>query len=57
LNIVIQLEETVNQEQIIEIALSLIDLTYQYSAQDLLSVVRKYFISLPGGKEWLERRV
>jgi hypothetical protein len=27
------------------------------SVQDLLSVVRKYFINLPGGKEWLERRV
>lgn len=52
-----QLEEIVNQEQITKIALSLIDLTYQYSAQDLLSVVRKQFISLPGGKEWLERRV
>jgi hypothetical protein len=53
----IQLEEIVNQKQITEIALSLIDLTYQYSVQDLLSVVRKYFINLPGGKEWLERRV
>jgi Domain of unknown function DUF29 len=53
----IQLEEIINQKQITEIALSLIDLTYQYPVQDLLSVVRKYFINLPGGKEWLERRV
>jgi hypothetical protein len=38
-------------------ALSLIELTYQYSAKDLLSTVREYFINLPGGKEWLERRI
>ena len=53
----IQLEEIVNKEQVTEIALSLITMTYQYSAKDLLSTVREYFINLPGGKEWLERRV
>ncbi len=52
-----QLEEVVDREQIREIALYLITLTYQYSAKDLLSIVRKYFINLPGGKEWLERRI
>lgn len=53
----IQLEEIVNKEQVTELALSLIALTYQYSAKDLLSIVRKYFINLSGGKEWLERRI
>jgi hypothetical protein len=53
----IQLEEIVNKEQVDKIALSLIALTYQYSAKDLLSAVREYFINLPGGKEWLERRI
>jgi hypothetical protein len=53
----IQLEEIVNQEQITEIALSLINLTYQHSAKDLLSIVREYFINFPGGKEWLQRRI
>lgn len=53
----IQLEEVVNKEQVIKIALSLINLTYQYPAKSLLSTVREYFINLPGGKEWLERRV
>ena len=53
----IQLEEVVNKKQVIKTASSLIDLTYQYSAKDLLSTVREYFINLPGGKEWLERRI
>jgi hypothetical protein len=53
----IQLEEVVDKKQVTELALSLIALTYQYSAKDLLSIVRKYFINLPGGKEWLERRI
>ena len=53
----IQLEEIVNKTQIFNIALSLITLTYQYSAKDLLSIVREYFINLPGGKEWLQRRI
>ena len=53
----IQLEEVVNKEQVIEIALSLIAMTYQYSAKDLLSTVKKYFINLAGGKEWLDRRI
>ncbi|WP_026102603.1 DUF29 family protein [Pleurocapsa sp. PCC 7319] len=53
----IQLAEVVNKEQVTEIALSLIDMTYQYSAKDLLSTVREYFVDLPGGKEWLERRI
>ncbi len=53
----VQLEEIVNQEQVIEIAMSLIAMTYQYSAKDLLSIVRKYLVNLPGGKEWIERRI
>lgn len=53
----IQLEEIINKEQIFQITLSLIALTYQSSAKDLLSAVREYFINLPGGKEWLERRI
>lgn len=43
--------------QVIAIASSLIDLTYKHSAKDLLLVVRKYFLNLPGGQEWLERRI
>jgi hypothetical protein len=39
------------------LARSLIDLTYNYSAKDLLSVVQESFASLAGGKEWIERRI
>ncbi|AFZ37792.1 protein of unknown function DUF29 [Stanieria cyanosphaera PCC 7437] len=53
----IQLEEIVDKEQIIKTASSLINFSYQYSTKDLLSVIREYFINLPGGKEWLERRI
>ena len=50
----IQLESLVNQSEIMAIALSLLNLTYQYGAKDLLLVVREYLIALPGGKEWLD---
>ena len=53
----IQLEEMVNQEQVLNIALSLISLTYKHSAKELLSVVKKHFINLPGGQDWLEKRI
>nr|WP_245562052.1 hypothetical protein [Stanieria cyanosphaera] len=53
----IQLEEIVNKEQILKISSSLIPITYEHSAKDLLTTVREYFINLPGGKEWLERRI
>ena len=53
----IQLEEIVNKNQVIKTALTLIDFTYRYTAKDLLSTVREYFVNLPGGKEWLERRI
>ena len=49
----IQLEELVNKTEILEVSLSLINLTYQYAAKDLLLIVRDYFSDLPGGKEWL----
>lgn len=52
-----QLKEIVNCEQILVLAKSLIDLTYNYSAKDLLSVVQENFASLPGGKEWSEKRI
>ncbi len=47
----------VKQEQILNIALSLISLTYENSAKELLSVVKKHFINLPGGQDWLEKRI
>ncbi|MGL5875404.1 MAG: DUF29 family protein [Xenococcaceae cyanobacterium] len=52
-----QLKEIIDSEQIMVLATSLIDLTYNYSAKDLLSVVQENFASLPGGKEWSERRI
>ncbi len=53
----IQLEEIVDKEQVIKTALTLIDFTYRYTAKDLLSTVREYFVNLPGGREWIERRI
>lgn len=53
----IQLEEIVDKEQVIKTALTLIDFTYRYTAKDLLSIVREYFVNLPGGREWIERRI
>ena len=49
----IQLEALVNKTEILEVSLSLINLTYQYTAKDLLLIVRNYLRDLPGGKEWL----
>jgi len=53
----IQLEEIINKGEIIEIASFLIDLTYQHPAKELLSIIRESFSNLPGGQEWLERRI
>ena len=53
----IQLEEIVDKEQVIKTALTLIDFTYRYTAKDLLSTVRECFVNLPGGREWIERRI
>ncbi len=53
----IQLEEIVDKKQVIRTALTLIDFTYRYTAKDLLSAVREYFVNLPGGREWIERRI
>ncbi len=53
----IQLEEIVDKKQVIRTALTLIDFTYRYTAKDLLSTVREYFVNLPGGREWIERRI
>ena len=49
----IQLESLVNKTEIMDVSLSLINLTYQYTAKDLLLTVRDYLSYLPGGKEWL----
>lgn len=53
----LQLEEMLDREQLIDTALSLISLTYKHSAKNLLSIVIKHFINLPGGKAWLEKRI
>ncbi len=51
-----QLSEMVDRTEIITVAQRLLDLTYEYSAKDLLSIVDTYLADLPGGSDWLESR-
>ncbi len=51
-----QLSEMVDRSQILMVAQRLLDLTYEYSARDLPSIVDTYLADLPGGSDWLESR-
>jgi hypothetical protein len=51
-----QLSEMVDRSQILTVAQRLLDLTYEYSAKDLPSIVDTYLADLPGGSDWLESR-
>jgi hypothetical protein len=46
----------VDRSQILTVAQRLLDLTYEYSAKDLPSIVDTYLVDLPGGSDWLESR-
>jgi hypothetical protein len=47
-----QLSEMVQRNEIILIAKSLLDLTYNYSAKEFPAVVDDYLARLPGGEDW-----
>ena len=51
----IQLRELVDYQSINNLAYKLLDLTYSYSAKDLLLIVQQKLTELPGGKEWSEK--
>lgn len=47
-----QILEMVDRNEIILIAKSLLDLTYNYSAKEFPAVVDDYLTRLPGGEDW-----
>jgi hypothetical protein len=47
-----QILEMVDRNEIINIAKSLLDLTYNYSAKEFPAVVDDYLTRLPGGEDW-----
>ncbi|MGA9377864.1 MAG: DUF29 family protein [Phormidium sp.] len=47
-----QLLEMVDRNEIIHIAKSLLDLTYNYSVKEFPAVVDDYLTRLPGGEDW-----
>ncbi|MDZ8030238.1 DUF29 family protein [Nostoc sp. DedSLP04] len=47
-----QLSEIVDRNQIIQIALKFLALTYSYSAKELTAVVAENLIQLSGGEDW-----
>ena len=49
-----QLSKQVDRPQLNAVAQKLLDLTYEYSAQDLPEIVDTYLAELPGGEDWLE---
>ena len=51
-----QLSEIVNRIQIVEIAQSLLTLTYEHSAELLPAIIDEKLAQLPGGDDWKEGR-
>ncbi|MFB2969461.1 DUF29 family protein [Aerosakkonema sp. BLCC-F183] len=51
-----QISQMIDREQIIASAKELIDLTYNYSGERLLSEIDNYLFLLPGGEDWKEGR-
>lgn len=47
-----QVSEQINRDKLIDITLELLNLTYQYSAKELPTVIDTVLMNLPGGKEW-----
>ena len=47
-----QVSEQINRDELIDITLKLLNLTYQYSAKELPTVIDTVLINLPGGKEY-----
>lgn len=51
-----ELVEMVDKEQLLKMAIILLNLTYQYSVRELPGVVNQYLVQLPGGEDWKEGR-
>ncbi len=46
----------VDRGQLIQITMTLLNLTYQHSVQDLPVILGDYLVTLPGGYEWRNKR-
>jgi Domain of unknown function DUF29 len=51
-----QLSQLLDRPPIIQLAKQLIDLTYNYSAENLLETIDDILTQLPGGEDWKEGR-
>lgn len=51
-----QLAELVNRPQIIQTAITLLNLTYSHTSKELPTAIANIFMQLPGGQEWMERQ-
>ncbi|MFB2919790.1 DUF29 family protein [Aerosakkonema funiforme] len=51
-----QLSEMLDKTQLLQIALALIDLTYNHSAKELPALIEAHLAKLPGGEDWRDRR-
>jgi len=51
-----ELTDVVNRQEILAIAQNFLDLTYLYSARELLANLPENLANLPGGEEWLSKR-
>jgi hypothetical protein len=52
----LELAEMVDRGQLIQITMTLLNLTYQHSVQDLPVILGDYLVTLPGGDEWRNKR-
>lgn len=51
-----QLSELLNRTDIIENAITLLNLTYSHTPKELPTAIANILIQLPGGQEWIERQ-
>lgn len=52
-----QLAEIVDRNQLIQTAVKFLNLTYSYSAKELAGAVAQALIQLPGGEDWINRKI
>lgn len=51
-----QLSNLVDKTQIIQLAQQLLNMTYEYSTENLPAIVDEYLTQLPGGEDWQGRQ-
>jgi len=52
----VELAQMVDRGQLMQVTMTLLNLTYQHSVKDLPVILGDYLLTLPGGEEWRNKR-